>query len=262
MATLTVRNIPDDSKHRFRQVAAAHGRSMEEHLRQLVIEADFGDAGSPASHVAQAPQTFRPSGEEIVHKLIAAADGEGFPFADPRKYADIRFSVRQGRHRRTPPAGKRRRLQSAAADEHGAGSAGSVILVDTNVWSELARPQGSPAVLAWLEANDADLALSTLVVAEIRYGIELIEDTRKRTFLEAWLEGVESRYWGVTWAFDGEAAHAYGRLAALPEARKRKPQVIDIQLAAQAQSRNCPVATRNARDFDWTGVALIDPWQT
>ncbi len=91
MATLTVRNLPDAAKHRFRQVAAAHGRSMEEHLRQLVIEADFGDAGPPASGVAEAPQTFRHSGEEIVRKLISAADGVGFDFLDPRKYAEIRY---------------------------------------------------------------------------------------------------------------------------------------------------------------------------
>lgn len=91
MATLTVRNVPDDAKHRFRQVAAAHGRSMEEHLRQLVIEADFGEAEPPAGRVAEAPQGFRHSGEAIVRKLIDAADGEGFNFLDPRKYAEIRY---------------------------------------------------------------------------------------------------------------------------------------------------------------------------
>ncbi len=91
MATLTVRNVPDDAKHRFRQVAAAHGRSMEEHLRQLVIEADYGDAGPRTSHVAEAPQSFRHSGETIVRKLIDAADGAGLDFLDPRKYAEIRY---------------------------------------------------------------------------------------------------------------------------------------------------------------------------
>lgn len=91
MGTLTVRNIPDDAKHRFRQVAAAHGRSMEEHLRQLVIDADFGGAGG--SHVAEAPTAFRhqQSGEDIVHALIEAANGAGNGVPDQRKYADIRF---------------------------------------------------------------------------------------------------------------------------------------------------------------------------
>jgi hypothetical protein len=57
VATLTVRNLPDDAKHRFRQIAAAHGRSMEEHLRQLVIDADFG---TPAAHgVGDVNPSFR-----------------------------------------------------------------------------------------------------------------------------------------------------------------------------------------------------------
>ena len=93
MATLTVRNVPDDAKHRFRRVAAAHGRSMEEHLRQLVIEADFGDAGAPLSHVADAPQSFRHKGSEenIVRELLRVADGAAAGALDTSRYADIRF---------------------------------------------------------------------------------------------------------------------------------------------------------------------------
>ena len=93
MATLTVRNIPDDAKHRFRQVAAAHGRSMEEHLRQLVIEAGFGEAASSAGHVADAPRAFRSakSKEDWVRELIRVADGAGEGVFDTGKYAEIRF---------------------------------------------------------------------------------------------------------------------------------------------------------------------------
>lgn len=136
-----------------------------------------------------------------------------------------------------------------------------MILVDTNVWSELAKRQGDPGVLAWLEANDADLALSTLVIAEIQYGIELPGAVGKRPYLQAWLKGLESRYWGQTLAFDRDAAHHYGRVAARPEVKARQPQIIDMQIAAQALARGIPVATRNARDFEWIGVGLIDPWK-
>ncbi len=136
-----------------------------------------------------------------------------------------------------------------------------MILVDTNVWSELTKPRGNPAVLAWLEANDEDLALSALVIAEIRYGIELLGAAPKRLFLEAWLEGLESRYYGQTWLFGPDDAYQYGRLAALPEVKARKPQVIDIQLAAQALARGFPIATRNIADFDWTGVEIVNPWE-
>ena len=92
MATLTVRNVPEEAKHRFRQIAAAHGRSMEEHLRQLVIEADFGDSAS-GSHVADVRATFRPapSQENRVRTLLQLADGGGHAAPDSGKYAEIRF---------------------------------------------------------------------------------------------------------------------------------------------------------------------------
>ena len=135
-----------------------------------------------------------------------------------------------------------------------------MILVDTNVWSELTKPRGDPAVLAWLEANDADLALSTLVIAEIRYGIELLGAAPKSRDLAAWLAGLQSRYYGQTLTFGVQSAHQYGRIAAHPEVKRRQPQVIDMQIAAQAAEHAIPLATRNAKDFDWIGVQLIDPW--
>ena len=135
-----------------------------------------------------------------------------------------------------------------------------MILVDTNVWSELAKPRGDPAVLAWLEANDADLALSTLVIAEIHYGIELLGDVPKRTFLQRWVAGLEARYWSQTLVFASQSARHYGRIAARPEVKARQPQIIDMQIAAQAMEHGIPVATRNAKDSEWIGIAVIDPW--
>ena len=96
MATLTVRNIPDDAKHRFRQVAAAHGRSMEEHLRQLVIDADLEEAD--ADRVGEERRGFKSaqsnadqSREDWVRNLIRVANGAGEGVFDTGKYADIRF---------------------------------------------------------------------------------------------------------------------------------------------------------------------------
>ena len=93
MASLTVRNIPDDAKLRFRQIAAAHGRSMEEHLRQLVIEADLAVAVPAESHVSETRHTFKHGqpGVDIVNELIRIADGAGAGVNDARKYAEIRF---------------------------------------------------------------------------------------------------------------------------------------------------------------------------
>ena len=86
-----------------------------------------------------------------------------------------------------------------------------MILVDTNVWSEQTKPHGNPAVLAWLEANDADLALSALVVAEIRFGIELPGASPKRPYLAAWLDGLESRYFGQSLQFCAACAQYFRR---------------------------------------------------
>jgi toxin FitB len=135
-----------------------------------------------------------------------------------------------------------------------------LILVDTNVWSELTKPHGNPAVLAWLEENDADLALSVLVIAEIQYGLELPGAAHKRAFLEAWLDGLEARYYSQTLEFGSDAAYHYGQIAARPEVKAREPQVIDMLIAAQAQFHGIPLATRNLKDFEWIGVELINPW--
>ncbi len=93
MGTLTVRNVPDDAKHRFRQVAAAHGRSMEEHLRQLVIDAEYGERAEAAAQLSDAPVVFRHRGVDkaVIHQLLEAAEGARDDGLDRRKYADIRF---------------------------------------------------------------------------------------------------------------------------------------------------------------------------
>ena len=84
MATLTVRNLPDEAKHRFRQVAAAHGRSMEEHLRQMIIAA-------PLAPVAPA----EPSAESRarIEALIALARGIDWepPAREPAEWREVDF---------------------------------------------------------------------------------------------------------------------------------------------------------------------------
>jgi plasmid stability protein len=95
VASLTIRNIPEEAKLRFRQVAAAHGRSMEEHLRQLVIGADLQNE-IPAQGVSDVTQTFKhfepqTSGANWVRELIRVADGAGEGVFDKGKYAEIRF---------------------------------------------------------------------------------------------------------------------------------------------------------------------------
>lgn len=137
-----------------------------------------------------------------------------------------------------------------------------MILVDTNVWSENSKANGFRRVLDWIDANRDELWLSTIVVAEfragIRAGIENPAAIHKRGGLQSWLTSLEATMVERTLPFDSGAAHVLGRLLIV---KSQDNKMLDTLLAAQALSRNCPVATRNVRDFEWTGVKLINPWQ-
>ncbi|MGL4314439.1 MAG: PIN domain-containing protein [Sphingomonas sp.] len=132
-----------------------------------------------------------------------------------------------------------------------------MILVDTNVWSETASRNREPRVISWLAANDARLMLSVLVIAEIRAGYEAPRARPFRLRLERWLADLETSYADRIVPFDRHDAHIFGQLAAQ---RTLGGNTIDAQLAAQAIARDVPIATRNAKDFAWTGARLIDPW--
>jgi hypothetical protein len=98
VASLTVRNIPDDAKLRFRQVAAAHGRSMEEHLRQLVINAGFDDGPNfegvrdmQQSFKHFEPEPFVSTGSPVIDRLLKSWQGLEFepPEREPMDFSDV-----------------------------------------------------------------------------------------------------------------------------------------------------------------------------
>ena len=133
-----------------------------------------------------------------------------------------------------------------------------MILVDTNVWSEATKANGSRKVVRWIETHREELWLSSIVIAELRAGIENPEAEPKRSGLEEWLKRLETANCDRLMLFDTTAAYVLAKLLL------EKPQdnkMLDTLIAAQAISHRCPIATRNVRDFEWTGVALIDPWQ-
>lgn len=132
-----------------------------------------------------------------------------------------------------------------------------MILVDTNVWSELTEPAPNPRVTRWLIDNDDRLCLSVLVIAEIRRGLEMPKAQPRRDDLLRWLNGLEAAYADRILPFDADAAHLFGALLAR---RQGEATLLDLQIAAQAMAADIPVATRNGKDFAWTGAALIDPW--
>ncbi len=94
-------------------------------------------------------------------------------------------------------------------------------------------------------------------MAEIRHGIELPKASARRQGLEIWFGRIVRATLTRTLDFDRDAAQVFGALMAR---RNAETKLLDLQIAAQALAHDIPVATRNVRDFEWTGVKLINPW--
>jgi toxin FitB len=133
-------------------------------------------------------------------------------------------------------------------------------LLDTNVVSELARPRPHPSVLRWFETvPDEALHLSVLSLGELRKGVELAADKRRKEKLRLWLE-VDVREWFEDRLIPVSAgiAEAWGALLA----RVGRPvPAIDSLLAATALKSGLRMVTRNVSDFEYPGLETVNPWK-
>ena len=137
-----------------------------------------------------------------------------------------------------------------------------MIILDTNVLSELMRPAPSPQVLAWLDAQTPDtLWLTSVSVAELLFGIARLPDgARKQAFAQAALGMLEEDFANRVLSFDLEAASICANLAAASERAGRPMGLADGQIAAICLAHNAILATRNMRDFAQLGLQLVNPW--
>ncbi len=139
-----------------------------------------------------------------------------------------------------------------------------MIVIDTNVLSELTKRRPDPAVVAWLDEQWNDtLATTATTAAELLYGVERLAPGRRRRGLtqavDFWLdEELEDR----VFPFDLAAAGEYAMLMARRDAAGRPMEAPDAQIAAICLSRKARLATRNVAHFEGTGVDLINPWET
>lgn len=136
------------------------------------------------------------------------------------------------------------------------------LLLDTNVLSEVRRPAPDPKVLAWLDAVDEDRAfISVASIAELRRGIALMNDGRRREALAAWLaDDLPARFAGRILSIDPAIAVRWGDLMAQARQSGFALSVMDGFFAATALDRELVLATRNTKDFAPLGVPLLNPW--
>lgn len=137
-----------------------------------------------------------------------------------------------------------------------------MILLDTNIISEIMRPTPAPVVLEWLHSRPiVELATTTVNIAEIRYGLARLGDGRRRADLDARFNDFISRGFGNrVFDFDGPAAEAYGDMVVGRERAGRRLEGFDGLIAAIARCRGLSVATRNKADFTGCGITVLSPW--
>jgi predicted nucleic acid-binding protein len=137
-----------------------------------------------------------------------------------------------------------------------------MIILDTNVLSELMRPTPSPRVVAWVAKQPAtELFTTSITEAEIFYGLELLAKGRRREGLLAAAEAMFAEdLAGRVLGFDSDAARAFSKIAAHRRALGKPISHADAQIAAIAQTRGAKLATHNVADFKNCGVEVVDPW--
>jgi toxin FitB len=138
-----------------------------------------------------------------------------------------------------------------------------MILLDTNVVSEAWRPRPNPEVIAWIDSQPANsLYLCTPVLAELRYGAELLPSSPRRERIRGLIDRLETdTYRGRIFPLDVTAATEFGRLAAQRERAGRQMKPMDALIAAIALSQQAILATRDVRDFANIGLELINPFE-
>ncbi|EJL49684.1 putative nucleic acid-binding protein, contains PIN domain-containing protein [Rhizobium sp. CF122] len=136
------------------------------------------------------------------------------------------------------------------------------LLLDTNVLSEVTKPRPEGRVLEWLDGLDEDRTfISVVSIAEIRRGVALMDNGRKRDALVEWLaRDLPQRFERRVIPVDERVALAWGDLMGDAKRSGRGMSSMDGLIAATAIAHDLALATRNTKDFEGFGIELIDPW--
>lgn len=137
-----------------------------------------------------------------------------------------------------------------------------MLVLDTNVVSETMRARPEASVLRYLDAlPPSQVYLTTITVAEIRYGVARLPKGRRREQLSAAVATLFAEdFRGRVLPFDIGAADEYGAICAAREATGRPISTADAMIAAICRLHDATLVTRNTADFTGLGLSLFDPW--
>ena len=137
-----------------------------------------------------------------------------------------------------------------------------MIVLDTNVISEIFRQRPEPRVLAWLESLTDDVAITSITLAELLAGVGRLPEGRRRTEFETAIRAAIEPYRDTRslLAFDEDAAAEYAEVFVLRERAGLPISMADAQIAAICRANQAVCATRNVKDFEATGVEVTNPW--
>jgi len=140
-----------------------------------------------------------------------------------------------------------------------------MILLDTNVISEVLKPTPAPQVIDWLDANFATTAISSITIFELGAGLASLSDGRRKDSLQNAIARTIRRFGTRAYAFDAPAAQSAALLLAQARAQGHglhqiPGKLADLQIAGIASAYGLDLATRNISDFDGLGLTLVNPW--
>jgi toxin FitB len=136
-----------------------------------------------------------------------------------------------------------------------------MIILDTNVVSELMRPEPASGVAAWVRDRDRrELRTTAITFAEILHGIARLPEGRRKQVLLAAAHEIFSAFSDQVLPVDSAAAEHYAAIAISRERAGKPIAGFDALIAAVCRSQGAALATRNVSDFDGTGIEVVDPW--
>ena len=130
-------------------------------------------------------------------------------------------------------------------------------LVDANVLSEATKPDPDSRIVEWLTRAERELVVDPIILGELRFGILLLPRGRRRASLERWFDEGAARLHCVVW--DADTGLRWAKLLADLRAVGKAMPIKDSLIAATALTHDLAIATLNLRDFEASGVQLIDP---